>query len=106
MSDPTTPAALAAYWQQQVDKWKDSDQSQKRFCRDNELPYQRFGYWCRKLEGSSGRRQTTQESSGFAAVDYRPESSGSLTLSLPNGLVLRGICADNVPVVRQLLEQL
>ncbi len=106
MSDPTTPAALAAYWQQELNKWKDSDQSQKQFCRDNELPYQRFGYWYRKLEGGTGRRKKTRKSSGFAAVDYRPENSSGLTLSLPSGLVLRGICADNVPVVRQLLEQL
>ena len=50
--------------------------------------------------------QTKHESGGFASVGYRPEINGGLTLSLPNGLVLRGICADNVPVVRQLLEQL
>jgi len=35
-----------------------------------------------------------------------PSFDTGLTLSLPNGLVLRGICAGNVSVVRQLLDQL
>jgi hypothetical protein len=47
-----------------------------------------------------------RESGGFATAGRRAEINGDLTLSLPNGLVLRGICADNVSVVRQLLEQL
>ena len=45
-------------------------------------------------------------SGGFAAVNYRHDGDQGLTLSLPNGLVLRGISADNVPVVRQLFDQL
>ena len=72
----------------------------------NELSYHRFVYWRQKFERGPGSSQTERESGGFATVDYRSEVNGGLTLSLPNGLVLRGISADNVPVVRQLLEQL
>ena len=106
MSDPTTPTDLAAYWQQHIDQWKISGQSQAKFCQANELSYHRFVYWRQKFERGPGSSQTTRESGGFATVEYRPEANGGLTLSLPNGLVLRGICADNVSVVRQLLEQL
>ena len=105
MSDPATPTDLAAYWQQQIGQWKSSGQSQAKFCQANELSYHRFVYWRQKFERGTGG-QAKRETGGFATVDYRSEVHGGLTLSLPNGLVLRGISADNVPVVRQLLEQL
>ena len=106
MSDLPNPVPLADYWHQHVDNWKNSCQSQAKFCQANELPYHRFVYWRQKFERGPGGRQEKRESGGFATVDYRPETKGGLTLSLPNGLVLRGISADNVLVVRQLLEQL
>jgi len=106
MNGITDPAALAAYWKEQVGAWKCAGTSQIKFCQTNELSYHRFVYWRRKFERGPGGRKERQESGGFATVDYRQDVSGGLTLSLPNGLVLRGISADNVPVVRQLLEQL
>ena len=106
MSDlPPNPVPLADYWHQQIDNWKKSCQSQAKFCKANELSYHRFVYWRQKFEREPGSK-TKRDSSGFATVDYHPELNGGLTLSLPNGLILRGICANNVPVVRQLLEQL
>ena len=106
MSDLSNPVPLADYWRQQVDNWKNSCQSQAKFCQANELSYHRFVYWRQKFERGPGGNQAKRGSGGFATVDCRPEVNGGLTLSLPNGLVLRGICADNVSVVRQLLEQL
>ena len=106
MSDLSNPVPLADYWRQQVDIWKNSSQSQAKFCQANELSYHRFVYWRQKFERGPGGNQAKRESGGFATVDCRPEVNGGLTLSLPNGLVLRGICADNVSLVRQLLQQL
>ena len=98
--------SLAAYWKEHVEAWKCSGVSQNKFCEKHDLSYHRFVYWRRKFEGGTRRRPPASDSGGFATVDYRPDAGGGLTLSLPNGLVLRGICADNVPVVRQLLDQL
>lgn len=106
MSDLPNPPSLADYWHQQVNSWKSSSQSQAKFCQANELAYHRFVYWRQKFERGPGSSQAKRESGGFATVDRRPKVNSGLTLSLPNGLVLRGICADNIPVVRQLLEQL
>jgi hypothetical protein len=106
MSDPATPADLAVYWQQDIDQWKSSGQSQVKFCQANDLSYHRFVYWRHKFERGPRGCQDKRESGGFATVDYRQDANSGLTLSLPNGLVLRGISADNVSVVRQLLEQL
>ena len=106
MGDPVIPTDLAAYWQRQIDQWKSSGQSQVKFCQTNDLSYHRFVYWRRKVERGRDGRQDKRESGGFATVDYRDDANCGLTLSLPNGLVLRGISASNVSVVRQLLEHL
>ena len=108
MNDLTVadPEALAAYWNGQVAVWKHSGLSQVKFCQTHNLSYHRFGYWCRKIEGVIKRGQTKQDSGGFATVGFRPGSDSGLSLSLPNGLIVRGICADNVSVVRELLAQL
>ncbi len=106
MNDTTNPEGLAAYWKQQIEGWENSDRSQKSFCQANGLSYHRFGYWRRKFDGGSRHSPVKRASGGFATVDYRPEVDAGLTLSLTNGLVLRGICVDNVAVVRQLLDQL
>jgi hypothetical protein len=102
----TDTVAPATYWKARVEAWRDSGISQRKFCQANDLPYPRFLYWRRKLDGDTGACRAKQASGGFATVDYRHDANSGLTLSLPNGLVLRGISADNVPVVRQLLEQL
>ena len=106
MSDLPNPPPLADYWRQQENNWKSSSQSQAKFCQAKELSYHRFVYWRQKFERGPGSNQVKRESGGFATAGRRAEINGDLTLSLPNGLVLRGICADNVSVVRQLLEQL
>ena len=106
MSDKPDPEALAAYWKQQMEGWRNSGQSQSQFCQVNDLPYHRFVYWRRKFEGNPRRRSARSGSGGFATVDWRPEADNGLTLSLPNGLVVRGVCAGNLPVVRQLLDHL
>ncbi len=106
MNDVTHPQPRDIYWKQKIQAWKLSSQSQAQFCKDNKLTYHRFVYWRGKFESGPGGSQAKQESGGFATVDYRQDIGGGLTLSLPNGLVLHGICTDNVPVVRQLLDQL
>ena len=94
------------YWQQQVGAWQQSGLSGAKFCQANGLVYHRFLYWRRKLTQKSDEQLTPPSPSGFTQVRYRPDDDTGLTLSLPNGLVVRGICADNVPVVCQLLEAL
>lgn len=81
MSGLSNPVPLADYWRQQVDNWKNSGHSQVKFCQANELSYHRFVYWRQKFERDPGSRQAKRDSGGFAAVDYRPEVNGALTLS-------------------------
>ena len=106
MNDSTYPQPLDVYWQQQVEAWKLTGLSQAEFCKVNELLYHRFVYWRGKFEGISRKPPANQNRGGFTAVNVRHDVDRGLTLSLPNGLVMRGICSENLSVVRQLLEQL
>ena len=106
MNEVTHPQPLDVYWQQQVEAWKLTGLSQAEFCKVNDLLYHRFVYWRGKFEGITRGPQANQSSGGFAAVNVRHDIDRGLTLSLPNGLVMRGICSENLSVVRQLLEQL
>ena len=105
MSEVIDAQARAVVWRQHVETWKVSGQSQKAFCLTHELPYHRFVYWRQQFEGSARRRERGRTSGGFAKVVHEASRDAGLTLSLPNGLVVRGICAANVTVVRQLLDQ-
>jgi hypothetical protein len=106
MNDINQPQPRDIDWKQQVQTWKLSGLSQARFCKNNNLTYHRFVYWRGKFDGATPASSTKQDPSGFAAVSVRPDANWGLTLSLPNGLVVRGICAENLSVVRQLLDQL
>ena len=98
--------ALAHYWQQQLEAWQSSGQTQQDYCKTHELNYHRFGYWLRKFRRQSQQAQS-QKGSGFVPVTHlAPSQSAELSLALPSGLVLRGIAGDNLPVVYQLLSRL
>jgi hypothetical protein len=44
MSSKAASEALSNYWQQQVDRWQVSGQSQQGFCKTHDLNYHRFVY--------------------------------------------------------------
>lgn len=105
MTDVAKTDARVFGWKQHVAAWRNSGQSQVDFCRANKLAYQRFVYWRRKLDRDQALPTPRRRARGFAAVVCEAPSDSGLTLSLPNGLVVRGICAQNVTVVRALLDQ-
>jgi len=98
--------ALSSYWLQQIEAWQSSGQTQQAYCKANALSYHRFGYWRRKFLQQSQETQS-RKGSGFVPVSHSVTSpSAGLSLALPSGLVLRGIAADNLPIVYQLLSRL
>ena len=106
MTSKATTEALAGYWQQQIDTWRVSGQSQQAFCKVHELSYHQFLYWRRKFESRSTENQSPP-SSALVPVIYRPPSTAAgLSLVLPNGLELRGLSEDNLPLAQQLLDRL
>jgi len=107
MSTTTEAETRSHYWQEQIEAWQVSGNSQSAFCRTHKLNYARFGYWLRKF-----RRQVRQDDdspvSGFVPVTTlsMPYAGEHLNLLLPNGMEIRGIDADNLSLVPQLLNQL
>ena len=104
MNELSDPQARHAYWQQQVSTWKESGLSGAKFCEVNNLSYHRFVYWRQKLGFSSAPKKTVPAAGGFTRIAVQPERDDGLSLSLPSGLIVRGINAGNIAVVRQLLD--
>lgn len=106
MNNKADSETLASYWQQHIEAWQSSGQSQQAYCKVNELIYHRFGYWLRKFRQPSQAVQS-RRGSGFIPVTHTaPTQSTGLSLSIPGGLVLHGIAEDNLSVVDQLLGRL
>ena len=106
MKARTRSESLAYYWREHIEAWRSGSDSQAAYCTAHDLIYHRFVYWRKKYEADVSAPELRETRSGFAQVICDPVVDTSLTLSLPNGLVLRGISAANVSVVRQLLDQL
>ena len=98
--------ARAAFWQQHIEQWRLSNQTQKAYCQEHDLDYHRFGYWLRRTVPRPTNQQVANKASVFVPVINRQASSAGLSLILPNGVVLQGIDSDNLSVVRQLLGTL
>ncbi|WP_419608706.1 IS66 family insertion sequence element accessory protein TnpA [Thiolapillus sp.] len=75
------------------------------FLSCTELRYSTFGYWVRKLRRVA-EPTARERPSGFVPVIPDAVQPTGLTLSLPNGLEIRGIEVQNLPVVKQLLAVL
>lgn len=96
--------SLSDYWHHHIQSWQQTDNTQSSYCRTHNLNYHRFIYWRRKLTAyGPGTRQGVLRS-GFVPVKAAPPVvSSNLTATLPNGVILQGIAADNLSVVKQLL---
>lgn len=97
------------YWMQQVTAWKASGMPQTTFCKKHELVYHQFIYWKLKFEGSSQPAPTVSKKSGFVRVHPEPSvnhGDSGLALSLPNGVMLKGLSNTNLNLACQLIKQL
>lgn len=105
MSEKTTREARADYWRAHIEAWRASGQSQRSYCLANGLGYSNFLYWRRRLR-SGHQTHRHGRGAGFVPVAYAVSASGEgLLVALPNGVELRGIDADNLALVEQLLNR-
>ena len=101
----TMPAtqSLADHWSRHLRDWQNSTLSQSAYCREHGLNYHRFTYWRRKL---MPKDPPVKVGAGSGFVPVTGPSAGAvsgLTATLPNGVQLQGITADNLDVVKPLL---
>jgi len=93
--------ARTLFWQEQVTAWQASGLTQKAYCQERALQHSTFGYWVRKLRAADTGSAVSP--SGFVPITLASPVGAGLALALPNGLEIRGIEADNLALVRQLL---
>ena len=92
---------LAAQWLSHVEAWEKSGQSQSAYCREHNLVKTRFTYWKLKLRPTESHRQADSVS-GFVPERALGNAGSGLTLRLPNGVTVEGICGDNLRLAQQL----
>lgn len=95
---PHGSSKRAAYWQDLVDQWSRSGQTQAAFCRKHGITYGSFIWWKRQLtsapaggaapRGSRGRRGRGKKANSFVEVQFSP-ARASYEVVLARGRVLR-----------------
>jgi len=92
------------FWQNHFSQWEKTNTSQASYCTKHDLNYHRFGYWRRKILSAEKTDKKQNNSSAFIpVVERQPVTPSNLSLSLPNGIILRGIDGNNVEIVQQLI---
>lgn len=106
--NPVPESNEETYWREHFTRWRESGLSQSEYCHQAGLSRHRFKYWRRKLEPATlKKRRAKKRGSDFVALQVQPAPLASgLSLSLPNGMVLRGIEAGNVELVSRLVTKL
>lgn len=104
MSQPSDTPSVSDFWHEQIHQWQASGLSGAQFCRDHALNYAQFMYW-RKKSQTPDNPVPSNGVSGFSRVTRQAVSPAtSLSITLPNGVVIQGVDAQNMSLVRQLLE--
>ncbi len=106
MSTNAASEALSGYWQQRIDTWRISGQSQQAYCKAHDLSYHRFVYWRRKLEKPQTANRSPSSSALVPVTVQGPCTASGLSLVFPNGVELRGLSEDNLSLAQQLADRL
>ena len=93
--------ALAMEMSGHIQAWQRSDQSQLRYCRENNLTYHKFVYWLSKI-----RRKENPVDQAFIPVGMKPSVSffpSDLEITYPNGVRLR-MASSSMEIVGRLIR--
>ncbi|WP_240205470.1 IS66 family insertion sequence element accessory protein TnpB [Vibrio sp. CyArs1] len=88
------------HWQHHIDAWQQTQISQAQYCRSHQLDQSQFSYWKRKVLGASN---TSTVSSQFTIAQVE---TSTLSVTLPNGVLIDGVDEMNTHVALKLLERL
>lgn len=100
----STNTVLNQAWAAHIEKWRSSGLSAKAFCEQEGLVYHQFGYWRQKF--SSADDTPTGSKLVPVALATSSKQTSDLEIVLPNGVVIRGIDASNIPLVTSLVAAL
>ena len=101
----TSTQEKRAFWKQHVAQWQSSGLSQKSYSETHQLKLHQLVYWIGVFKPKPESSHVPQ--SKFVPVQVvAHQSDASLKLHLHNGLWLDGITANNLGIVKQLVEVL
>jgi len=105
MNIASNPCQKPINWEEHVKSWQVSGLPMSRYCQQYDLAVHQLGYYKRKFESTAPN--PTKSETGFTQVMLKgPLASQGLNLRLANGLVVEGICTQNLPLLRALVEVL
>lgn len=111
-SSETNAKGKQAYWEKHLQTWRKSGKPQLAYCREANLKPHTFWYWKRKFTAlevpTAPGNEPTRQQGAFIAVDVHPSQANlsGLTIALPSGIRMTGVNAQNLPLVKQLIESL
>ncbi|WP_111608781.1 IS66 family insertion sequence element accessory protein TnpA [Marinomonas arctica] len=100
----STNTILNQTWAAHIDKWQSSGLSAKAFCEQEGLVYHQFSYWRQKFSSADDSRNKSKLVP--VALATPSQQTSDLEILLPNGVVIRGIDAGNIPLVTSLVAAL
>jgi hypothetical protein len=104
MHEENKSESLSTAWKAHIQDWQTTKQSQSAYCKAHDLNYHCFIYWRRKLADPTKAKTKSVRPSVFIPVQSSPMIViEDLSLTLSNGITLKGITSRNLPVVQQLL---
>lgn len=102
-------ASRQLFWSDHIQAWQSSGLSQSAYCREHDLCSQKLSYWKRKFL-SSPVLAPHATNSGFTRIKVdeqsAPDVAFELSLQFPDGTRLLGIPADNLRLIKSLVEVL
>jgi len=91
-----------ARWAKVIKQWKESGESQSRYCQIHNIKLHQLTYWA-QVSKPAHRAEASENHSGFVSVQIPDSQPVGLTIRLPNGLQLEGVTLSNLGVVQQII---
>ena len=110
MQETTTRSELRAFWSHHVERYNASELDKAAYCREHDLSYHQMVYWSGKAALAQSQPAVVTPSkpiSPLVPIRVTPTtSSEGLSVRLPTGVVISGIGADNLSLLRSEISAL
>ncbi len=81
-----------------IEKWQDSNQTQKVFCQEHEIKLATFHYWQKKY-----RQREQDNPSGFIPIEISSSGARVVEIRYPNGVIVQ-LPAPDLRLLKQLVN--
>ena len=102
-----SPQQLRSVWANHIQQHHESGLTGKAYCEQNNLNYDQFGYWKKRIKDQSNQHAEQSRQAKFTPVTVTsPSASSGLSISLPNGVTVNGIAAHNQALTLSIVKAL